>query len=913
MNDILGSIALSDSGLQVRFKYNQDCFNTIRKIQGVEFDKNSKLWMVPLVRSTDLLKSRLFAESRFRYDFDKNDLTLKLKEIEEILSSAKSRVLANPFSVTQMDLSLLTFDTIFKEGPSGWVCCTIPNSKKAKKIIENSIGVFKTSKKKEFILSASILTELLKRLREEQISFAVEEELSKKLKNTATIRQDVTRSRGLFGGDFAFSSRQMIDAFLSPVILKVEEYYSIDGFQVALKSFLPSSKKATKKLKLSLPEMIDIVLKLYLSGTPVFFCSSMKQTIQNIESQLLLNKSQCSDVILDEIILFKSFKHLWRVDHLGKAGLQLSKEFYLELKKYIGPSFLENYSVKITNTISDSIFLQPNQFKLPLFFDEVSSILNLNIDNLNIRTVGFRKAIDYLALKADGLRKQYEYQSLKDVPADTFKYKNHAKKLYPHQRVAVKWMLETESGLLGDDMGLGKTLSVLTTFFEARAKKEVDFLLIICPNSLVRNWKREAENWFTSSILEGGIRLAMLPDAKKERQSFLEALSEGRQSAIDGLAVNFEAMRLDHVWPALIECTKKRNVFLCIDESQRVKNSQSKTFLAIKNFSFLCKKRFLLSGTPTPKDISDIWSQIFIIDNGKRLGKNYYNWLTSVAELGTKWSEYAVKRYIPAAVEEVTTQLQEVLLRRKKEDVLSLPEKVFLIRDVELGPDQKKRFNQIREELLIQVGSLKGEDQVKSIESVLEEYLRAVQVCSNPRLIDPTWNGTPAKFSELDDIVEDVCIQRGEKLVIWTNYLLNIEELCKRYESLGALPFSGSVTTADRDKNLNLFQSNKKDSPKILVAIPAAGGVGITLTAAQTCVYIDRTWNAEHWLQSIDRLHRIGQTGTVRVIILSGSKVDDLIGRNLKRKSDQMEKLLRGDIVQDEFLPSIKELLEALS
>ena len=95
--------------------------------------------------------------------------------------------------------------------------------------------------------------------------------------------------------------------------------------------------------------------------------------------------------------------------------------------------------------------------------------------------------------------------------------------------------------------------------------------------------------------------------------------------------------------------------------------------------------------------------------------------------------------------------------------------------------------------------------------------------------------------------------------------------------------------------------------------MPAAGGVGITLTAAQTAVYLDRTWNAEHWLQSIDRVHRIGQAGTVRIIVLSGSKVDDLIGYNLKRKSDQMNRLLAGAGDSELLLPTIQELLEALS
>ena len=78
------------------------------------------------------------------------------------------------------------------------------------------------------------------------------------------------------------------------------------------------------------------------------------------------------------------------------------------------------------------------------------------------------------------------------------------------------------------------------------------------------------------------------------------------------------------------------------------------------------------------------------------------------------------------------------------------------------------------------------------------------------------------------------------------------------------------------------------------MAVPAAGGVGITLTAAQTAVYLDKTWNAEHWMQSVDRIHRIGQRGTVNVISLLGCKVDEIIHWNLRRKEQRQAEVL-GD------------------
>ena len=108
----------------------------------------------------------------------------------------------------------------------------------------------------------------------------------------------------------------------------------------------------------------------------------------------------------------------------------------------------------------------------------------------------------------------------------------------------------------------------------------------------------------------------------------------------------------------------------------------------------------------------------------------------------------------------------------------------------------------------------------------------------------------------------------------------------------------------------------EESSPSILVAVPAAGGVGITLTAAQTAVYVDKTWNAEHWMQSVDRIHRIGQTGTVNVISLISCKVDEIIHWNLRRKERGQAQTLGDYDAEDSKVFSTgvsrEELLEAL-
>jgi len=515
------------------------------------------------------------------------------------------------------------------------------------------------------------------------------------------------------------------------------------------------------------------------------------------------------------------------------------------------------------------------------------------------------------------LDKQRQFLQMKDAECNSAALSNPkiGELLFPHQRVAIKWLCETKRAFLGDDMGLGKTLTVITYYEFMRVAQENDFLLIVCPNSLTRNWGREMKQWFPKK------QLLVFPEGKKEKIDLLKRLQWGA-AKVDGIVLNYESVRLEYVLEGLKKLLSSKRPLLCLDESQRVKNHASKTFEAMLQLIPFCERRVLLSGTPTPKDITDIWAQIRLLDDGERFGKSYYRWLAEVAVLGTKFSQYAVKSFKPDAVKETTTRVQELLLRRKKENVVNLPEKTFITRDVELKGNQLKRYEALRKELLVKVTSTSGGAFEREVSSILEEYLRAVQLASNPRLVDETWEGEPAKFEELDSILEDVIGERDEKVVIWTNYLGNIRELTHRYKKYGAQPFSGETSVNDRAKIIEDFQNS--DQCKVLVAIPAAGGVGITLTASQTAIYLDKTWNAEHWMQSIDRIHRIGQTGTVRIISLHSCRIDELISWNLRRKEKAQASLLgdyRGDTpewlsadnqLETNEQPSKKQLLEAV-
>jgi len=350
------------------------------------------------------------------------------------------------------------------------------------------------------------------------------------------------------------------------------------------------------------------------------------------------------------------------------------------------------------------------------YFDDFFTTVSERFGHLP-QTAGF---VEFLELqKAQKVQLQFRntFNRLSDYP---LKLENSelASRLYPHQRVAVEWILRQHVAFIGDDMGLGKTLSVLAAMQELFTKGAVSKGLIICPNSLCLNWEREVSEWIP------GFSILTVPKSPAKRIRILNEFEFASEHKV--LILNYEIARTPKVHAQLLRVLSAFDTFLCIDESQRVKNPLSRTFKMLSTLAQQAKRRVLLSGTPTPKDITDIWSQVYLLDLGERFGSDYYTWLTSIAELGNEHSAYAVRRFYPRQVEFTQRRVQEILLRRKKERVITLPGKSFIERSVELSGSQLERYEEIRKDLRVRLMSAKGRVFIREVSSILEQYLRAV-------------------------------------------------------------------------------------------------------------------------------------------------------------------------------------------
>ena len=898
-NSLDGEVLLEGARIRVLFRFAPERVAFVKSIKGARYDGATKTWSFPRESFDEFQKSRLFPEELYPRRFSAETLAQSLEDFENLKQEAINAYQSSPFSVPDRFLNILALDVIFRiANDAPQLRASVRFGSKATSILTRLKGSHFLRSESRFVVPTEALPALLSKLRDKKLSFAVEENCSQILKDSAELRKKL-----LLHPEMA-APQDLEAALLSPYIDFAD---SDEGIAYVVKyatsrhlaELFPDDEnfhiRKKKSLALSEKDLFTLINRIEGLKYPLYMSRAVRSQIER--QGLKYNDAVSSgDLELSEELLpFLKTPCAWVLLSDKRAGLLIDESLCSDKQ-------LDTYKFE---SINSKRFYSASESKLLSLYQSLNPIISAK------ETDAFLKLIAELKIRDNALKTNQQAKDSKDADLQSFKFSDDRlpSRLFPHQRIAVKWLADREYALLGDDMGLGKTLSVLTTIDLLLSRGDISFSLIICPNSLTRNWLREVQRFIPNLIF------ISLPESPKERSILLKKIKSGIQKC-DALVVNYERMRRPDVHEALKNLVSERSTLLCCDESQRVKNPRSQTFLALNQLAPMCSKRIALSGTPTPRDITDIWSQVLLLDSGQRFGTHYTKWLKSVAELGTKYSDFAVRKFKPQSVEETICRVHELLLRRRKEDVISLPEKTFIVRDCKLSGTQASRYKEVCEQLLLRISTLKGESFIKQIDNLLEEYLRAVQIASNPRLVDENWKGDPVKFLELDEIVDEIVKERGEKVVIWTNFLKNVDELLLRYKEFGVAAFTGNVSAAQRDSTIEQFQNGS--NLKILIAIPAAGGVGITLTAAQTAIYIDKGWNAEHWLQSVDRIHRIGQKGTVNIISLSACKVDELISANLNRKG-KAQALLLGDERQDPTAlssvadyPSREELIESL-
>ncbi len=438
--------------------------------------------------------------------------------------------------------------------------------------------------------------------------------------------------------------------------------------------------------------------------------------------------------------------------------------------------------------------------------------------------------------------------------------------LRPYQRQGVAWLQFLREnqfgGILADEMGLGKTLQTLAFIHSCHANRKLSGpVLIVCPTSLVFNWAAEAKK-FTPTLrmvaLHGTARHDLFEDIP---QCELVITS---YALIRRDAERYRELKFDT---------------LVLDEAQHIKNRQTQNALAVK--AVRAEHRVVLTGTPMENSVLDLWSIVDFMMPG---------YLGSAADFREHYEQPITRDQDSAAQARLGRRLRPFMLRRLKTEVAKdLPAKLEQVSFCELTEEQVEVYKKVlavsRKEVMDAVGA---QGLAKSKMIVLNALLRLRQICCDLRLLKlegerftDEGSGKLAMFSEL---LEEA-IDGGHRVLVFSQFVSMLTLLKDKLtsENIDFCYLDGS--TKDRGSVVEKFQINAK-IPVFLISLKA-GGVGLTLTGADTVIHFDPWWNPAVEDQATDRAHRIGQTRVVTSykLIARGTVEEKILALQLKKRA----------------------------
>lgn len=299
-----------------------------------------------------------------------------------------------------------------------------------------------------------------------------------------------------------------------------------------------------------------------------------------------------------------------------------------------------------------------------------------------------------------------------------------------------------------------------------------------------------------------------------------------------------------------------------------------------------------MTGTPVANRPYDLWSQIFFLDYGASLGMDYRTFKNECDlsnDLGQNDSK--CERF-EEAVSQIFERISDFSIRETKSSgVVSLPSKKYTSFYVDFEDEQRRIYEQIRNEMRMTIH--KGElSLLDESQDSLKRLLRLIQVTSNPKLLDERYDAISGKEEMLDYLIEDI-VGRGEKMIVWSIFTENIDYFTKKYRLLNAVKVTGKMSVMERGRSIDKF---KFGDAKILFATPQSAKEGLTLTVANNCIFYDRGFNLDDYLQAQDRIHRISQKKQCNIYnILMVDSIDIWVDKLLKAKQCAAF-LAQGDI-----------------
>jgi SNF2 family DNA or RNA helicase len=607
------------------------------------------------------------------------------------------------------------------------------------------------------------------------------------------------------------------------------------------------------------------------------FTLQLKHTsrIDKYEIDLKVNgalKGVRLDLLWECLASKKAFVELETAKVKGKKGAEASgkmpKILVLDLERLNGV-------VQVFDELGITV-LEDHKLERPIW--SIASIDASHFEGLPVEFSISDKLID--------IRKQMlgeKTLSFSPVPADI------KATLRSYQMEGVRWLERLRmmylNGILADDMGLGKTLQAIVSISQSIDRKNPRPSLIVCPTSLLYNWKEEI------SKFNPKLKACVIDGVPSQRKKVIDNIAQ-----YDIVITSYTLLQKD------VETYKEVQFsYVILDEAQHIKNRGTRNAKSVKMVQ--ADHRLILSGTPIENSLDELWSLFDFLMPGflstyERFVEKYVR--PTGAEL-TKNLEYLRKKVSP------------FILRRMKSEVLDdLPPISEIVYHCQLSPTQMELYRSYAESARSELTKLvqkEGFDRVQI--HVLATLTRLKQICCHPAIFakETAEVGDSAKYDMLMDLLQTL-VEGKHKTVIFSQYTRMLQIMREDFDQRGIrfLYLDGS----SKNRLEAVKQFNEDESISVFLVSLKAGGTGLNLVGADTVIHYDMWWNPAVESQATDRVHRMGQKQSVSAFkLITLGTIEEKIAEMQKRKKGLVKKVVSCD---DEAIAKLtwEDVLELL-
>ena len=465
-------------------------------------------------------------------------------------------------------------------------------------------------------------------------------------------------------------------------------------------------------------------------------------------------------------------------------------------------------------------------------------------------------------------------------------------KPYDWQLKAIEMAAPREEMAVLADMGTGKTGAVVNMLRQWYAQEgRLTRTLILSPLVTLINWKEEFG--IHSNIPAHNVHV--MTGSSRQKMKTLKKVMDTQPDQI--IVTNYETM----IAPNIVkEIESWGPEYLVLDEAHMCKNHKAKRSKTIFALSLDTKKRIVMTGTPTPNGLEDIFMIFKILDHGQTFGSNFYVFQRKyMYDENAAWSHqpnhFPKWRIRPEKVEEINQLIYSKAIRVTKDECLDLPPLVQLTHKVQLSPKQKKHYEEMERDFVtfVEEGLNKG---IAVAQLAITKALRLQQIVTG-FVSDEEGNVIEIKDNPRLKACEELisALHEKHKVIIWCSFRHNYKQLGAMLEKLKVEHryITGQMSLAQKQEAMNDF--NKDDSVRVMVANRRAGGIGVNLVAASYSIIYSRNFSLEEELQSRDRNYRGGSQIHERITkidLCAEDTIDEHVTKALLEKKEISDRII---------------------